>query len=245
MKLRPENFLALVPLLFLPILLGPTLEETGWTPGVTKGDFVCYEMYGVFTSSDPDVVIEVPQFEQNNTQGVRIDIIEVSGSVIYQTYTLYFKNETKKFEFKTDLDPDNIEKLTFTERGVPLCAANLNVGASLSTVPLKVNETLIRRYSTGERETNHVSWGTPQDYGDCYFDKKTGLLVELNRTHLYSNPTTDRILKIDIVKMTDSSFLVIQEDQSIVQPSIIAVEESGFLAFSSYSFKKKRVLQSF
>ncbi len=238
--------LTLIPLLFLTPLQCSTTANTEWTSGLTKGDFVFYEMYGIFTSSNPDVVIEVPQFEQNNTQGVRIDIIEVSGSVIYQTYTLYLRNETKRFEFKTDLDPDNMENLSFAERGIPICAANLDVGSSLSTVPLKVNETLMRSYPNGDRETNHVSWSTPLDYGHCYFDKKTGLLVELNRTHLYTNPTTDQIItKTDIVKMTDSSFLSIQEDPFQVLPSIIAAEVLGFLAFSKPGFEKKRVLQSF
>jgi len=36
--------------------------------------------------------------------------------------------------------------MSFPEMGVPICAANLNVGDSLSTVELIVDDTLIRNY---------------------------------------------------------------------------------------------------
>ena len=65
--------------------------------GVDRGDFSCYEMYAVFTSSDPFAVIEVPEYEQNNTDWVQIDVTEVSGSVVYQVYTIHFKNKTEKW----------------------------------------------------------------------------------------------------------------------------------------------------
>ncbi len=177
-----------------------------WEPGVAKGDFFYYEMYGVFTSSDPNAVIEVPAFEQNNTDWVRIDVASVSGSVVYQVYTLHFKSRTEKFKFKTDLDPSNAGNLNFSEMGVPMCAANLNVGDPLPTVQLTIRETLISTYSSGERETNLVSWNLSDDWGRCYFDRKTGMLVDLYRVHSFVNQATGgTIYKADIVKMTRSS----------------------------------------
>ena len=211
---------ALILVLFL-IISAEIILAKSWTPGVAKGDFFCYEMYGVFTSSDPNDIIEVSAFEQNNTDEVRIDITEVSGSVVYQAYTLHFGNETKRFELKTDLDPGNAGSFSFSELGVPISATNLNVGDTLSTVELTVEDTLLRIYPSGERETNHVSWKSTLDYGDCYFDKKTGMLAELNRTHLYVNPVTSRVIKkVDIIKMTNSSFWSAPEPQLLVQSSI-------------------------
>lgn len=177
-----------------------------WEPGVDKGDFFYYEMYGVFTSSNPSAVIEVPAFEQNNTDWVRIDITGVSGSVVYQVYTLHFKNKTEKFVLKTDLDPSNGGNFNFSEMGVPLCAANLKVGDPLPTVQLTIRETLISAYSSGERETNIVSWNISDDWGRCYFDRKTGMLIDLYRVHSFVNPVTgETIYKADVVKMTRSS----------------------------------------
>jgi hypothetical protein len=185
------------------------LEATSartWEPGVAKGDFFYYEMYGVFTSSDPNAVIEVPAFEQNTTDWVRIDITGVSGSVVYQAYTLHFKNRTEKFELKTDLDPSNAGSFNFSEMGVPICAANLDVGDLLPTVQLTIKETLIRTYSSGERETNLVSWNISEDWGRCYFDRETGMLIDLYRVHSFVNPVTgETIYKADVVKMTRSS----------------------------------------
>ena len=181
-----------------------------WEPGVAEGDFFYYEMYGVFTSSEPNAVIEVPPFEQNNTEWVRIDITRVSGSVVYQIYTLQFKDRTEKFELKTDLNPINAGNLNFSELGVPICATNLEVGDSLPTIRLTITETLIRTNSNNERKTNLVSWNTSEDWGNCYFDRKTGMLVDLYHVHSFVNPITGVIIyKADLVKMTRSSLWVI------------------------------------
>lgn len=177
-----------------------------WKPGVAKGDFFYYEMYGVFTSSDHNAVIEVPAFEQNNTEWVRIDITGISGSVVYQVYTLNFKNSTEKFELKTDLDPSNRGDFNFSEMGVPICAANLNVDDVLPTVQLTIQEILIRTYSSGERETNVVSWNISDDWGRCYFDRKTGMLVDLHHVHSFFNPVSGEVIyKTDVVKLMRSS----------------------------------------
>jgi hypothetical protein len=221
--MKEKLLVATLIMCFLFISSGETISAKSWTAGVAEGDFFCYEMYGVFTSSDPNDTIEVSAFEQNSTDEVRIDITGVSGSVVYQTYTLVFGNETRKFELNTDLDPGNGDEVSFSELGVPVCAANLSVGDSLPTVELRVEETLLRTYPSGERETNHVSWNTTLDYGDCYFDKKTGMLAELNRTHLYVNPVTNRVIKkADIIKMTNSSFWSATEPPLQVQSSTIA-----------------------
>ena len=210
----------LILFLFL-IIFAEAILAKSWTPGVAEGDFFCYEMYGVFTSSDLNDFTEVSAFEQNNTDEVRIDIAGVSGSVVYQAYTLQFGNETTKFELKTDLDPGNAGSFSFSELGVPIFAANLNVGDTLLTVELTVEETLLRTYPSGERETNHASWNSTLDYGNCYFDKKTGMLTELNRTHLYVNPVTSSVIKkVDIIKMTNSSFWSVAEPTLWVQASI-------------------------
>ena len=177
-----------------------------WKAGVSRGDFFYYEMYGVFTSSDPNAVIDVPVFEQNNTEWVRIDITGVSDSVVHQLYTLQFKNSSETFELSTDLNPNNVGNVNFSDLGVPICAANLKVGDILPTVPLTINETVSMLYSSGERETNLVSWNTSEDWGHCYFDRRTGMLVDLYRVHAFVNQETGVVIyKADVVKMIQSS----------------------------------------
>ena len=205
--------LLIVILLFFSVVIceKATLSEPSKS-GLAAGDFSCYKMFAVFTSSDPYAIIDVPYYEKNNTDWVRIDIIEVSGSVIRQVYTMHFENKSETFELETDLDPDVAGGYNFSNLGIPICAANLEMGDALLITKLKVEETLIRTYPSGERETNHVSWNSSIDYGDCYFDRKTGLLVELNRTHLFMNPVTDEVVKkVDIIKMINSSFWFVSD----------------------------------
>ena len=213
-------------------------------PGVVEGDFFYYEMYGVFTSSTSGAVIEVPEYERNNTDWVRIDITGVSGSVVHQVYTMNFKGENGTFELNTDLNPSTAGNISVSELGIPICAANLEVGDTLLTVELRVKDTSIRAYPSGNRETNHVSWNSTLDYGDCYFDKKTGMLVELNRTHLYVDPVTDEVInKVDIVKMTNSSFWSASNSpKTLLPPPIIVVGLVGVFLFAPVCYRhyKKR-----
>jgi hypothetical protein len=169
--------------LLLSLICFANLKATSsitWEPGIAKGDFFYYEMYGVFNSSDPNAAIEVPPFEHNNTDWVRIDVTGISGSVVYQVYTLHFKDRTETFELKADLDPSKRGDFNLSAKGVPICASNLNVGDPLPTVQLTINETLMRTYLGGERETNVVSWSVSDDWGCCYFDRKTGMLVDFS-----------------------------------------------------------------
>jgi hypothetical protein len=164
-------------------------------------------MYGVYTSNRSNTTMVIPQFEYNNTDWVRINITGVSGSMIYQVYTLHFKNGSEtSFNFKTDVNPANESNLIFYEKGVPICATNLGAGDTLPTAQLTINETIIRAYPSGSRETNHAAWNSSDDWGNCYFDKETGMLVELCRTHKFTNNVTTEIVeKMDVIKMLSSN----------------------------------------
>jgi hypothetical protein len=178
-----------------------------WAPGVAKGDFCYYETYGVYTSNAADARIWVPEFEQNNTEWVRVDVTEVSGSIIHQLYTLYFWNGTEEtFEKETNVNPDVLNTLSFSQKGIPLCAANLDAGDPFPTANLTVNDTRVVNCLGAEREAVHLSWSTPEDWGDCYLDRKTGVLVELCRIHAFTNPATgETIEKTDVVKLTNTN----------------------------------------
>jgi hypothetical protein len=201
------------PIVILLLLLScftsaKTTSARTWEPGVSKGDFFYYEIYGVFTSSNSDAVINVSPFERNNTDWLRIDINDVNGSIVHQVYTMQFKNGTQSvFAKQTDIDPSNHNSYDFTpDTGIPICATKLGVGDKLPTVQLAVNKTFVKTYPSGERETNVVSWNFSDDWGYCYFDKKTGMLVELNRVHSFVNLNTgEAVNKTDILRMTRSS----------------------------------------
>ena len=212
-----RGFSAIILLLCLLCFAGAevTSAQTA-TPGVAKGDVFYYNMYGHFSSSDPDATIYVPPFEANNTEWVSIEITGVSGPIISHVYTLHYYNGSEdRINGKTDLT----KNLNFSSgfAGVPFCAANLSAGDKVSTVQFTINETLEWSYPDGTREINHLSWTSPEDSGDCYFDRKTGVLVDMYRVHSFINPETNEVIKkADIVKMTSSNFWVIPEFPSFL-----------------------------
>lgn len=189
---------------------------TSWTAGVSKGDYFYYETYGAYTSNLSNLTINIPKFEYNTTSWVRITIANVSGSVVDQVYTLQFKNGSESnFCFKTDLNPQNESSLRFTQKGIPICAENLKAGDPLPTVPLKISKTVMRTYGSTSRETNVVAWNFSDDWGNCYFDKETGMLVELCRVHEFINNATGEIVqKTDVLKLISTNRWTVTQNQT-------------------------------
>jgi hypothetical protein len=164
---------------------------------------------------------------------------------------MHFKNGTERPHYlQTDLDPSNAGDFNFSKMGVPICAANLDVGDPLPTVELTIKETLIRSYSGGEREINVVSWNFSDDWGYCYFDRKTGVLVELYRVHSFVNTVTGEVVnKTDVVKMTKSSLWEATEfPTKIILPLFIACALLSFVIIvvthKPNSKKRNRCLES-
>lgn len=205
MKL-PLSILGLF-LLSLLILNGNMSATSSLKPGVVKGDYFIYQMYGVFTSTGSDSNLPIPQFEYNNTNWVRINITQVSDSIVYQAYTLHFINGSElNFNLKTDLNPENENTIKFSDKGVPICSANLPIGNALPETQITINETLTRSYLGSLREVNRASWNFVDDWGNCYFDKETGMLVELCRTHQFSNAAAGVMInKMDVIKLIDTN----------------------------------------
>lgn len=232
MKLKVQAIVLL--LLFSVIASGKSASVTTWTLGVSAGDYFYYEMYGVYTSNKPNMTLVIPQFEYNNTDWTRINITSVNGSIIYQIYTLHFKNGNEtSFNFKTNVNPANENNLQFYERGVPICAAHLNPGDTIPTAEITINETISRIYASGSRETNHAIWNNSDDWGDCYFDRQTGMLVDLYRTHQFSSNNTDKIVwKTDVIKMIDSSIWEINSQSSPITPLVIVLTVAIFTLLS-------------
>ncbi len=196
-----------LPILLVLLTSVSAMSARTWKLGVYSGDYFAYEMYGIYTSNRSNTTLSIPEFEKNNTDWTRINITSTSGSKVNQIYTLHFKNNSEfSFEFQTDLDPLNQGVFRFSGKGVPICPANLNPGDMIPTVDVTINQTVIRVYANGARETNHAGWSGPDEWGDVYFDKETGMLVELERTHRFINTVTGSIVeKTDVIGLTDTN----------------------------------------
>jgi hypothetical protein len=196
-----------LPIILLLLASISTTYQRTYTPGVAIGDYFTYEMYGVYTSNIPNITLAIPEFEKNNTKWTQIQITEVTGSIIKQTYTLHFKNASEfQFDFETDVDPHFQEIFKISQKGVPICAANLDSTDKIPTANIILNDTVDRAYPDGERVLTHACWSQVDEQGNIYFDRQTGMLVELERTHKFTNPITGSITeKTDVIKLIDTS----------------------------------------
>jgi hypothetical protein len=98
-----------------PAISGAALES--WTPGVARGDYFVYELYGVFTSNFSNSTLVLPQFEQNNTEWLKINVTNVSESTVYQVYTIHYKDGNEStISRKVDLNPQNASNLSFSQK---------------------------------------------------------------------------------------------------------------------------------
>ncbi len=94
----------------------------------------------------------------------------------------------------------------------------------MSTVQFTINEPLVWNYPDGKREISHLLWNSSEDSGDCYFDRKTGVLVDMYRVHSFINPDTNEVIrKADIVKMTSSNVWVLPEFPSFMFPLLLVI----------------------
>jgi hypothetical protein len=211
-------------LLLLGLFASVCASETKtWAPGVAVGDYFTYDMYGVYANQSN---LAIPEFEYNNTAWTRINITKIESLVVYQIYTLHFVNGSEtSFSFHCDVNPANKSSLMFNQKGVPLCAANLTVGDTVPTDETTIDETLNRPYASGFRETNHAFWNSSTDWGDIYFDRQTGMLVELHRTHRFAGNSSEEIVdKTDVIIITDTNrWQVTAVEQQPFTPLFIAL----------------------
>jgi hypothetical protein len=238
--MKVEICVIILLLLFSLFTSGNAAITRSWVPGVAEGDYFTYEMYGVFTSNLSNTTMVIPQFEYNNTQWVRINISSVEGSVIYQVYTLHFKNESEtEINFKTDVNPAD-ENSSFTGQAVPICAANVGAGDRIPTAELTINETVRRAYSSSLRETNHTVWNSSDDWGNCYFDKETGIMVEFLRTHRFANNATGEVIqKTDVINLIGTNRWEINTPQSstTLYFAVLAVSILALLSIIAVTYR--------
>ena len=196
-----------LPILLLLLTTVTATSSTTFTSGVARGDYFTYEMYGIYTSNSSMTTFVIPEFEKNNTDWTQIKITAVAGSTIKQTYTLHFKNNSElQFDFETDVNPKNQDTFKISEKGVPICAANLNSGDRIPTANITLNGIVDRAYSDGMRELTHASWSQTDEQGDIYFDQETGILIQLERTHKFTNPHTGNVIeKTDVIELIDTN----------------------------------------
>jgi hypothetical protein len=156
-------------------------------PGVSVGDTFTFDVTFFWNSSDPNAVIPPEFLETNQTESFRVTITDINGSTLTMLDTWVFKNGTES----NSTGLINLESGNSSGGFWAVVAANLGKNDLLhpaGTDGITVNETTTREYPSGARETNYFklnyqgnyeTYGHYTEEGDYYFDRATGMLVEL------------------------------------------------------------------
>ena len=174
--------------------------ETGVVPGVRVGDEFTYSINGFFSSTESNVTASEEFLQLNMTEWFKVLVTDVSDQDVTVSTTWRFTNGTE-LNATSSINVDT--GIPYPTNGFyPIYAANLKAndyirphGPDRSTI----NETSNRQYASSTRQTNRRTISIPAyDENDpsrtwietptIYFDKQTGMLVELRDVNVYTNP---------------------------------------------------------
>jgi hypothetical protein len=197
---------------FLMVLLCLTMVGSAWAqirlPGVFPGNTFTYDVSASWSSNDPSAAIPSELLDINKTEYYKVTIGTVTGADVTTQSLWRFTNGTEM----------NITLTINLETGIysgpetgfwAVVAGGLSVNDLLHPNGrdyITVNQTVTRDYAGVARETNQLiltlqgsdSGGDYVEHVNYYFDKQTGMLVQLNDAKVYSNPakTITRLWKI-------------------------------------------------
>jgi hypothetical protein len=196
MKLRICLTIILIALLLLGVVRAASAQDI--VAGVTAGNEFTYSVTGSHSSNDPGVQVPDEVLNAEATNYFKVTIDYVAGPEINYTWLWHFTNGTDQ----TGPGFLNVETTGNTGPFWAIVSANLTTGElihphygpDLSTF----NETIMYTYTNYTRETNrlelqfaeqsNVTQAIRTVHSDTYFDKQTGMLVQLNEETDYQNP---------------------------------------------------------
>ena len=175
--------------LCLAIIAQVSAQTPQVTNGVKENDTFKFQAKYYWNSTNLNDTVPIGFVEQNTTEYLQATIKFVTGNTVTITVLQHFQNGT-------EVSRDELTSVgTANQLSVLLYAANLNKGDDLLPIAglpyYTVNDTVLRDYPGGARETNKVENEVSAvdvdgdetiDYAYIfsirYFDKQTGILVE-------------------------------------------------------------------
>ena len=174
---------------FSLVLLLTLLFQLGFaqvrTVGVSEGDWF---KYSLSLNYDPELNMTSEDFPLEDFlvgEQITLTIQNVSGINVTGHFTVYFENGTEHSQIgSVDLISGEGDLRSW------LISADLNAGDSLyvSEPDELINETILKTYLWGSRETNHLEYSfnvsSGEDYSnlsvDMFWDKEIGVVTELS-----------------------------------------------------------------
>jgi len=159
--------------------------QTG-TVGVSAGDWFKYEINANWSSDNQSATIPDIIEQMNVMEWTNISITDISGPTVSYGGTMRFKNGTEITVPQVyDIDEGSLSIIGFFFIS-PNLGANDLASSNVVFGDMVINETVIRSYPDGSRETNHVSISHENTTNgkteivsmDFYWDRSSGVMVE-------------------------------------------------------------------
>jgi hypothetical protein len=175
-------------LVFLSFTMVVSTRALVYTPGVTIGGVFVYDVTAFWSSTDEYASIPAEVLAVNHTGSFEVRIHNVTDSNVTVFWALYFNNGSEPI---ADYGLVDIDTGVYYGSFAAIIAGNLkphDVIHPLYNDGILINETVIKAYESGNRETNRIVIenrnATTGITGrvDRYFDKETGMLVESHET---------------------------------------------------------------
>lgn len=199
--------IAILVVVIISIITAAAIFATQTSPepmrvesGLKAGDIFTFSIKGYSSLGDPNATTPENFLQVNMTDYYRVTITSVSDQEVAFNTTWLFTNGTQ-------IDKPgrvNIATGKDSQEFWAIYAANItknDLVRPFGSDGAKVNRTEPRTYKDGSRETNLLSIQTQfydandptytktyQDYTYVYFDKQTGMLVELINMKIYIDP---------------------------------------------------------
>jgi hypothetical protein len=184
LKIRLVGILSLCFLIILGTVANPVAAQVR-TVGVSVGDAFTYDVAFGWSSSDPNATIPTYYLLASEADWISSSVVDVSNTTVTVQQTMHFINGTDTTQFGvTDVDTGD-GNVTFWVISAIL-GVNDSVYASGPYSAWRMNETVVRTYPDGIRNTNHVNitieanMGSDYQYSSTnfYWDQLTGIVVE-------------------------------------------------------------------
>jgi hypothetical protein len=229
-------FTVAVLLMLLSSVMVASVRALVLTPGVEMSMVFCYDITASWSSSDEYASIPTEISDYNKTETFEVRISNVNGSNVGVFWAIYFKNESYFGEHGTvDVDTGVGYGLF-----VAIIAANLNAGDLIHPLGddgITINETVIKGYESGNRETNRIlleyynatTGATERD--DLYFDKAIGILVESHETVTYSDGDATTTTTVSWRIKSSNAWVIPEFPSALILPLLMAVTVVAAIAY--------------
>jgi len=192
-KIATSSWKVALVAIFITLLVSVIpIQAVDYTVGVKVGDWVKYgEISATWTGTgtEPSYITEAKKIDW-----LKGEVKTVSGTKVTGENTGMYKNGTAIRPYNSTID------VATGEGGggymTSLIAANLNEGDSITQQAgaVKINGTVTRTYCKASRSVNFIDYTMSMQQGNLtvkvYWDKATGVLVEMYMSQSTTTPTS-------------------------------------------------------